>query len=393
MTAGQNDTSGSARTTQAESSALGASPFCLESPGTIGEVSSTHSSHVSKNDFEIVGLIGHGHSGTIVQLVKLRQTGSFYAMKTIDKWALIEKRNSGDVKAIDRANAERNLHVTLSSKSPESSSCIFDCPYFVKFYYSFQTPRNLYYILEYCGVDVLEYINQFGRLSSELTTYFLAELSVAVEALHKSGSIHRDIKIDNILISQTGHIRLSDFGSSKKVSESTRCDSIVGFSLSIMPPEFFGGEPSYGSAIDWFQVGICAFEVLTGTSPFHGRPLTRVNSPDYPPVWPSELQISSSLKDLIAGLLRPDESDRIDSLDKVRHHPSMVKVDWEAVKEGAGQAPFPLSLLDEEDGRPKLMPPFLSEESGSEIGGSMDGLAFDPLPFKSFSYIRHPSNY
>ena len=136
-------------------------------------------------------------------------------MKTVDKWSLIEKRNSGDTKAVDRASAERDLHVELFHHSQK-------CPYFIKLRHSFQTSRNLYYILEYCPLDVLEYVNHYGRLSVEQTEIFIAEVAVAIEALHTSGSIHRDIKTDNILISSSGHVRLSDFGSSKKLEDDSQ---------------------------------------------------------------------------------------------------------------------------------------------------------------------------
>ena len=348
------DNSGSARTTQAESSSLGCSPFGLESPVPAGV------SRVSQADFEVVSLIGYGHEGTVVQLVKSRHSGLLFAMKTIDKWSLIEKRNSGDSKAIGRATAERDLHVSLSS--------LHDCPYFVKFYYSFQTSRNLFYILEYCAWDVLDYVNHFGSLSTELMVLFLAEMTVALEFLHQNGSIHRDIKLDNILISDSGHVRLSDFGSSKTCFD--RCDSIIGFSVAIMPPEFFAENPSYGTAIDWYQLGICAFEALTGTSPFGGQPVKDPKeSTAWPPIYPRT--VDPALEAWINALLHPGESLRLSG------RPATSEVDWEKVRLGESSPVFNRAS----DSR-RLWAP--QEETGEET-------EFDPLPFQSFSYVRQPS--
>ncbi len=372
-----NDLSTSTRTTGVTGSLMGTNGFHLESPMLVESVlrqphdEDPHGSHsVSKSDFEIVSLIGYGHSGTVVQLVKSKESGNFYAMKTVDKWSLIEQRNGGDPKAIERAIAERDLHIRLAGRSP----------FFVKFYYSFQSSKNLYYILEYCPCDVLEYVNQFGALSVNNALLFVAELAVAVEGLHQSGSIHRDIKADNILISSSGHVRLSDFGSSKRVTND-RCDSVVGFSVSSMPPEFFQISPSYGSAIDWYQVGKVSFEVLTGYEPFQGRPLRSLDSPDYPPRWP-ELgeQIPESVRSLVEALLHPDETLRLTSFDQIKTHAAFAGiVDWEAVHAGHPvECPFPNMMGGDNHtfATPRMM---------SSVSSDHD---FDPLPFKSFSYIR-----
>lgn len=331
---------------------------------------SPHSRAVSKIDFEVITLIGYGQSGTVVQLVKSKATGAYYAMKTVDKWSLIEQRNSGDPKAIDRASAERDLHIRLGDS----------CAYFVKFFYSFQSTKNLYYILEYCPCDVLEYINQFGPLTIKDALLFIGELVVAVEHLHRSGSIHRDIKTDNILISTSGHVRLSDFGSSKRV-ENDRCDSVVGFSVSIMPPEFFSGNPSYGSAIDWFQVGICAYEVLTGQQPFSGRPLRTVDSPDYPPPWPViDRPVPDTLKQLVEALLHPDEANRLSTFESIESHPALAGFSWKGVQAGDPvEVPFAHVAGD------ASFSSFATPRMMSSVSSDHE---FDPLPFKSFSYIR-----
>jgi serine/threonine protein kinase len=209
---------------------------------------------------------------------------------------------------------------------------------------------------------------------------FVAELVVAVEHLHRSGSIHRDIKTDNILISTSGHVRLSDFGSSKRVSND-RCDSVIGFSVSIMPPEFFSGNPSYGSAIDWFQVGICAFEALTGQQPFNGRPLRFIDSPDYPPPWPATAkEVPECLVELVESLLHPDESLRLSSFEAIQAHPAFADFPWSSVRAGdPASCPFPNVVGD------TALSSFPTPRMMSSVSSDHD---YDPLPFKSFGYIR-----
>ena len=399
----------SGRTTAA--SKVGSSPFCLESPSyEQGLDSSTPNpervlSGLTRDSYDVVSLIGHGQYGTVVQLVRSKVDGNHYAMKVVDKYSLVEKLHTGDDKALTRAKAERNVHVDLESNRSLSSSVPSEesrCPYFIKMYHSFQSSRFLYYILEYCPFDVLEYVNLFGPLSEEAARIFVAELAVSVESLHRRGTVHRDIKTDNILISLSGHVRLADFGLSKKLSSplSQRCDSVVGFSLSIMPPEFFTEEPYYGATIDWFQVGICAFEIVTGYSPFKGNPLISVDSDLYPPEWPADLNLSPQYRSLVELLLHPDETKRASSLDTVKE--MLPTVSWSGieVRESDSIVPFPQATLSiGTDGRIDFsssgyVVPRLGSLEDDETETATGGVGFadhrdDPLYFKSFTFTRN----
>ena len=401
----------SGRTTTA--SKVGSSPFCLESPSyEHGTDSSTPNparvlSGLTRDSYEVISLIGHGQYGTVVQLVRSKVDGNHYAMKVVDKYSLVEKLHTGDEKALTRAKAERNVHVDLESNRSLSSSLPSEdsrCPYFIKMYHSFQSSRFLYYILEYCPFDVLEYVNLFGPLSEEAARIFVAELSIAVESLHRRGTVHRDIKTDNILISLSGHVRLADFGLSKKLSSplNQRCDSVVGFSLSIMPPEFFTEEPYYGATIDWFQVGICAFEIVTGYSPFKGNPLISVDSDLYPPEWPTDVNLSHEYRSLVELLLHPDESKRISSLNTVKS--MLPTVSWSDIvdRESDSIVPFPQATLSiGADGRIDfsssgyVVPRLASlEDEIDETEAATCGVGFtdhreDPLYFKSFTFTRN----
>jgi serine/threonine protein kinase len=232
----------------------------------------------------------------------------------------------------------------------------------------------------------------------------VAELCIAVENLHKRGTVHRDIKTDNILISLSGHVRLADFGLSKKLSSplSQRCDSVVGFSLSIMPPEFFSEQPYYGTTIDWFQVGICAFEVVARYSPFQGSPLTSKDSDLYPPVWPEDVNVSPEYKALVELLLHPDEAQRASSLSAIKS--MLPTVAWSALEthESDNPVPFPNATLSiDSEGRLDLsstgyvVPRLASLDD--EVENSEDdacGVGFpdhreDPLYFKSFTFTRN----
>ena len=81
---------------------------------------------------------------------------------------------------------------------------------------SFQDEENLYLLLEYLpGGELLKQIRAHLSLSVDLARFYLAEVLVAIEQLHKSNIIYRDLKPENILLDQEGHIKLIDFGFSK----------------------------------------------------------------------------------------------------------------------------------------------------------------------------------
>lgn len=90
------------------------------------------------------------------------------------------------------------------------------CGFVVQLRSTFQDQEYLYIVMEYAqGGDLLHLLIEKDILSQEETRFYVAQMVVAVEQIHKMNYIHRDIKPDNILIGGDGHIKVSDFGLSK----------------------------------------------------------------------------------------------------------------------------------------------------------------------------------
>jgi serine/threonine protein kinase len=84
--------------------------------------------------------------------------------------------------------------------------------------YSFQDDTYLYLVMEYLpGGDLMSLLMKKDILSEDEARFYTAEMVLAIESVHKLSCIHRDIKPDNVLIDKSGHIKLSDFGLSKKI--------------------------------------------------------------------------------------------------------------------------------------------------------------------------------
>lgn len=83
----------------------------------------------------------------------------------------------------------------------------------VQLYYSFQDTSYLYLLMEFLpGGDLMTMLIKYDTFSEDVTRFYIGEIALAIEAVHRLGFIHRDIKPDNILIDKKGHIKLSDFG-------------------------------------------------------------------------------------------------------------------------------------------------------------------------------------
>lgn len=152
---------------------------------------------VNMTDFEIKQIIGRGHFGEI-HVVRERQTGHIYAMKSIRKTDSVEK-TSFDI--------ERDIMAFSNS------------PWLTALHYSFQDATCLFYVMEYHpGGDLLGLLSRKGTLPESAIVFYIAELVLALEDLHDMGYAHRDIKPDNVLLDRCGHLKLVDFGSAAKIN-------------------------------------------------------------------------------------------------------------------------------------------------------------------------------
>jgi serine/threonine kinase 38 len=157
---------------------------------------------------------------------------------------------------------------------------------------TFQDDKYLYLVMEYlAGGDMMNLLIQKDVLSEEEAKFYIAELIVAVDSIHKMNYIHRDLKPDNILIDKSGHIKLSDFGLCAKYQIKSPIDSsqfrskviptklmsnetpppskkrkrtllysTVGTPDYIAPEVFF--QKGYDEKVDWWSVGVILFEML-----------------------------------------------------------------------------------------------------------------------------------
>lgn len=165
------------------------------------------------------------------------------------------------------------------------------------------------------------------------------------------GIIYRDIKLENILLDADGHIVITDFGLSKELTaeKNGRAYSFCG-TIEYMAPEVVKQQGNMGHdfAADWWSVGVLAYELLTGSSPFthEGEKNTQhdisLRIQKGPPPLPDKLSVE--VRDFISKLLIKDPKKRlggskVDATD-IKSHPFFRRIDWEKLVRKEIPAPF-----------------------------------------------------
>ncbi|XP_039188475.1 citron Rho-interacting kinase isoform X4 [Crotalus tigris] len=331
----------------------------------------------SLKDFEIRNLLGCGHFAE-VQLVKEKATGDIYAMKVMSKETLLGKEQVF-------FEEERNI---LSQNAS---------PWIPRLHYAFQDKKNLYLVMDYePGGDLLSFLNRYeDQLEESTMQFYLAELVLAIHSVHQMGYVHRDVKPENILIDRTGHIKLVGFGSAAKITADKTVDAKgPPGTPDYMAPEVLSAlsnsKTSYGSGCDWWSLGVVAYEVIYGKSPFtegtSAKTCNNILNFQRFLKFPQDVKVSHEFLDLLQGLLcGPKE--RLD-YEGLCCHPFFSHVDWSAIPNSL--PPFVPSLKREDDTSHFDAP---EEEKNARIASSLAQLSpasssGEDLPFVGFSFIK-----
>ena len=262
-----------------------------------------------------------------------KKTGKIVAVKKIKKELLAKKNQIIHV---------RNEQLFMSKVKS---------PWIVELHASFQEDDFLYLIMEFLpGGDFMNLLIEKDKLTEDEARFYIAELILAVESIHKLDCIHRDIKPDNILIDKDGHIKLSDFGLAKvsdnlnsikdenfnpKKMTHKKLYSCVGTAYYVAPEVLI--KKGYSQEIDWWSVGVIFFEMLIGYAPFCAQETQEVcfkiiNYEKYLE-FPPEIKLSDEAKDLIKKMIS-DPNKRLgkNGADEIKAHPFFKGVDWENVR-------------------------------------------------------------
>merc|ERR1711988_230458 len=138
---------------------------------------------------------------------------------------------------VEHTKTERNVLETVSH------------PFIVTLHYAFQTPKKLYFVLEYCpGGELFFHLSRAGCFSEGRCRFYASEILLAIEYLHRLNIIYRDLKPENILLDADGHVKLTDFGLSKEgIQDNHSARSMCGTPEYLAPEMLTGLPPFYTS--------------------------------------------------------------------------------------------------------------------------------------------------
>ena len=208
-------------------------------------------SRLSMNSFDVIAVIGRGFFGKVM-LVQKKGEPEYYALKTVKKEKLVKSHQ------IQTILSERNI--LAKSKHP----------FIVNLQFAFQTASKFYIGMEYVpGGDLIGLMQRQERIPDNDCRIYAAELAHAIEHLHSIGVVFRDLKPDNILICQDGHIKLTDFGLAKDISELGTTRTFCG-TTEFMAPEIVFNKP-YNYMVDWWSFGILVYDLLYRRTPFYAE--------------------------------------------------------------------------------------------------------------------------
>ena len=317
---------------------------------------------ISIFDFVPIKIIGKGAFGE-VRICKHIPTGDVVAIKKMKKEEMHKKNQ------VLHVRAERDV---LSQAKNQ---------WIVELKFSFQDQKFLYLGMEFLpGGDLMTLLMARDILPEEDAKFYAAEMVLAIESVHEMNCIHRDLKPDNVLIDKDGHIKLSDFGLSKKLDffikdsknfknntifrnknnlndynkhlsyaeqfnefknmknkKRRECAYSTVGTPDYIAPEVFT-QKGYGKEVDWWSLGIIMFEMMIGYPPFYSESSTETckkildwkNNLEIKP----EVNISKEAVDILKKLINdPEKRLGRNGAEEIKRHPYFKNIDWAHIKE------------------------------------------------------------
>ncbi|CAN2391067.1 positive regulation of sphingomyelin catabolic process, partial [Pristimantis euphronides] len=315
---------GSHESSSRQSFNCSASKICVERRGK--EACSTR--QISVENFTFFKMLGTGGFGR-VYLARENISKENVAVKVVRKNHLTIKKDNSYV-------VEHDV-LQLSSQSP----------HLVHGLAAFQTENYIYFVMELASRGNLHnFINMHYPFDAASLQFMTASLICGIQFLHRNGIIHRDLKPLNILVTDEGRLKITDFGLAiTGVYDTTKED--WGGTPGYAAPEMVNNQ-RYGPGVDYFSLGATLYYMTTKGDAFPGKNMKQykyfltIIEPEYP------LFLTHNTVDLLEQLLCIDPTKRLGVNGDIKKQPFFSEVNWEDIEAGITEPPATMSAIPTE---------------------------------------------
>ncbi|KAG6036437.1 Serine/threonine kinase [Claviceps citrina] len=291
---------------------------------------------IGLDHFNFLAVLGKGNFGKVM-LAETKRSRKLYAIKVLKKEFIIENDE------VESLRSEKRVFVIANKERH---------PFLTNLHACFQTETRVYFVMEYVsGGDLMLHI-QRGQFGTKRAQFYAAEVCLALKYFHENGVIYRDLKLDNIMLTLDGHIKVADYGLCKEEmwygsTTSTFCGT----------PEFMAPEilldKKYSRAVDWWAFGVLIYQMLLQQSPFRGEDEEEIydailaDEPLYP------IHMPRDSVSILQKLLTREPEQRLGSgptdAQEVMSQPFFRNINWDDIYHKRVEPPFKPSIKSATD--------------------------------------------
>lgn len=277
------------------------------------------------SDLQKIGLLGAGGFGA-VELWEHKATNETYAMKCISKGFIVKTGMQ------DSVITEKNILFMTNSD------------FIIRLHETYNSKQSIYFLMEPAlGGELYSMYQRKGFYGSEKhAKFYTAGVLCAFDHLHERHIIYRDLKPENLLLNEKGHLKVTDMGLAKFVigKTYTTCGT----------PDYFAPEviasTGHTHAVDWWMLGVLIYEFMTGSAPFeapypmqiYAKVLKGISAVKFPP------QLSPQCVDIIKAICQKEPADRLPMLTggskNIKTHAWYKSFNWDKFQDFTLEAPF-----------------------------------------------------
>lgn len=290
--------------------------------------------NIKFKDLKKLGLLGCGGFGA-VELVEETKSGDVYALKALSKGFVVKSGMQSSVMS------EKNVQLMC------------DSPFIVKLYETYNGPEHLYLLLELAlGGELYATYNKRNMWGNEpCAKFYVAGTVLAFEHLHSRKIVFRDLKPENLLLTDKGRVKLTDMGLAKVIHGKTytTCGT----------PDYFAPEliasKGHGNAVDWRTLGVLTFELMSGHPPFesatpmqiYAKVQKGINAVNFPKKCKGDVEV------MVKGLCHANPTERLPmkkgGIQNVKSQKWFTGFDWAAMEGMTMKVPYAPTVKSKKD--------------------------------------------